>query len=130
MHDLLTRSARLKNADQLATALQTAAQKHQFGILNVTDLGLKLREKGLAFPSMCRVFDVCQPQAAAEVLGQEMAVATVLPCRVALYEKDGGLELSTVRPTALLSHFGNPALLEAARAIEEALTQMLDEAAA
>jgi len=130
MCDLLIRKVRRQDPEAVTVALHAAAQKHQFGVLNVTDLGEKLRAKGLPFTAICRVFDVCQPAAAAAVLQQQMAVAAVLPCRVALYERDGVLELGTVRPTALLSHFGNPALLEAARAIEEALTQMLDEAAA
>ena len=129
MDDLISRPVRSKDPDQVAAALHAAAAQQQFGVLNVTDLGEKLRAKGVPFSATCRVFDVCRPQAAAAVLQGQMAVAAVLPCRIALYEERGGLHLSTVRPTALLGHFGNPALLEEARRIEADLTEIIEAAA-
>ena len=130
MDDVVTRTAGSARLEELDQALRRAAQNHQFGVLNVTDLQGKLEEKGIAFPHACRVYDVCNPGAAAQVLGRQLEVAAVLPCRISLFEREGKLHLSTLRPTALIAHFGVPELQAEAARIEQELIAMLEEASA
>lgn len=129
MSDILTRTARTTSVDALDQALRAAAQNHKFGILNVTDLQAKLHEKGIPFNRACRVYDICNPAMAAEVLEQQLAVSSVLPCRISLFEQDGHLHLSTLRPTKLIAHFATPSLGTAANQVEQELTAILEEAA-
>lgn len=129
MNDVVTRTARATSVEALDQALRAAAQNHKFGILNVTDLQGKLQEKGFPFGSTCLVYDVCNPAAASEVLTRQLEVSSVLPCRIALFERDGHLHLSTLRPTALIAHFGVPELTTAATTVEQELTAILEEAA-
>ncbi len=117
-----------RNAEALEAALRRAAQERGFGILNITDLRRKLEEKGIAFGTMSRVYDICNPQAAAQALGSRPEIAAVLPCRIALVEGEGGMRLVMVRPTALLAHFGTE-LLPLAREVEAQLEAILRETA-
>ena len=66
-----------------------------------------MAKKGVEFTHECRVFEVCQPQQAKEVLEQDMSISTMLPCRISVYEEEGKTILATLKPTAL--RFSNAA---------------------
>ena len=78
---------------------------HRFGVLGVHNLREKMESKGVAFGRECRVFEVCNPGHAQKVLGQNIAISTALPCRIAVYAEGGQTILATIRPTALLTMF-------------------------
>ena len=58
-----------------------------------------------------------------------MGVATVLPCRISVYEDGGKTVIATLKPTALLGLFGAPELDPLAREVEAVLIAIIDEAA-
>lgn len=126
--DVIEVECQTQNAEELEARLRQAAQQRHFGVLNVTDLRRKLEEKGIAYAGTARVYDVCNPQAAAEVLGRKPAVAAVLPCRIAMVESAGRLRLVMVRPSVLIGYFA-PEMLPLAREIEAQLEMVLQEAA-
>jgi len=110
--------------------LRAAAQNHQFGILNATDLREKMRSKGLEFAPACMVFDVCNPRRAKDVLESNMDISTALPCRISVYEKNGATCVATLLPTQVIGLFGSDGLETASQAVEEALKAIIDEAIA
>ena len=118
-----------KSVQEVAALLPEIVAKHKFGTLGSTDLRQKMKDKGVAFDRDCRVFDVCNPQQAKTVLERDMAVSTVLPCRISVYEEGGKTVVATVRPTALIGLFGDRGLEAVARQVEETLTAIVDEAA-
>ena len=71
-----------KSFEQAATDLDTAVKKHGFGVLHMHDLGNTLRSKGVTFEEQCRVFEVCHPAQAVEVLPSDMRLNMALPCRI------------------------------------------------
>ena len=81
--------------------LEEAAKRHKFGVLHVHDLQQKMREKGVEYGGECAIFEVCNPHQAKKVLEREMAVATSLPCRIAVYEEGGRTKIGTILPTAM-----------------------------
>ncbi len=124
--DLLTETASL-DVDELDGRLREAVQRHGFGVLNVTDLRAKLAEKGIAMQEASRVYDVCNPKLAYEVLRQHPEAATLLPCRIAVYERGGVVELSTLRPTRLMGHV-DASLRPIAERVEQDLAGILRDA--
>lgn len=118
-----------KPLETLSTDLEAAVVAHGFGVLGVHDLKAKLESKGVPLGRACRVFEVCNPRQAGVVLNQDMTIATALPCRIALYETDGGLELATIEPTQLLGMFGRPELGPVAREVEDAMRRIMADAA-
>ena len=102
---------------------------HRFGVLGVHNLREKMESKGVAFGRECRVFEVCNPGHAQKVLGQNIAISTALPCRIAVYAESGKTILATIRPTALLTMFDAPGAAETAREVEDAMVRIMDETA-
>ena len=118
-----------KNLQEVASALEIAAQKYQFGVLAVHDLKAKMKEKGVEFDRDCLVYEVCNPHQAKKVLEANPEISSALPCRISIYANDGGLALATLRPTALIGVFATPALRVVAQEVEDVILKMMEEAA-
>ena len=119
-----------KSFEQAAEALDAAVKRHQFGVLHVHDLGATLRSKGIAFAEQCKVFEVCNPQRAAEVLSQDMRMNMALPCRISVYTENGTTHIGMIKPVPMLGMLSTaPALTTIAQDVEQATVCMIDEAA-
>jgi uncharacterized protein (DUF302 family) len=116
--------------DEVGKRLEAAVKAHGFGVLNVIDLQAKLKEKGVEFGHACRIFEICNPQQAKQMLEKSLAVATLLPCRVAVYDEGGQTQVATLAATQLIGLLGNTELTVAARAVERELTAIVAAAAA
>jgi uncharacterized protein (DUF302 family) len=115
---------------EIEQSLREAVQRHKFGILHVLDLQKTLHDKGIDLESEVRIYDVCNPRAASQALREDLATATVLPCRIAVYSNADGTTIATVKPTDLFAATG---LLHAdtlAQDVERELVAIIDEAAA
>lgn len=117
-----------KTADEIDVSLREAAKNHRFGVLGVHDLEQTLEQKGFPIHRTCRVYEICNPQQAKEVLQQNGSFSSLLPCRVSVYRSGETLRVSTVLPTSLFSLIGDENLLSAARTVEEDIKAMMYEA--
>ena len=118
------------SVDAMEDRLRTAAKNHQFSVLNVTDLRAKLQSNDLDFTPACKVFDVCNPHRAKEVLESKLEISTALPCRISVYEEAGKTRVATLLPTQVLGMFGAEDLDPVAQSVETDLIAIIDEAAA
>ncbi len=118
-----------RTPDQVEVRLREAAARHKFGILHVHDLKQTLHSKGIELPSECKVYDICNPQAASRALTAEMAISTVLPCRISIFSEDQGCTIATVKPTDLLRATGLAGTEQVAQEVERELMSIIDEAA-
>jgi len=116
--------------DDACAALEAAIPAHGFGLLGSHDLGGTLRHKGIAFAEDCRIFEVCQPQQAARVLGADMALNMALPCRLSVYTEAGQTKIGMISPVAMLSALSADPALAAVAAEVEATTRAIIDAAA
>lgn len=118
-----------RSSEELEKRLREAAAKHKFGILHVHDLRQTLQSKGIELGSECKVYDVCNPQAASKALHTEMRVSTVLPCRISIFSENQGCTIATVRPTSLLEATGLEGVASLAEEVEREVLAIIDEAA-
>jgi uncharacterized protein (DUF302 family) len=116
------------SVDEVCARLTQAAADNKFGVLGVHDLKQKMADKGVPFGPQCRILEVCNPQQAKAVLEANPSISTALPCRIAVYEHAGKTMVSTLKPTAVLSLFGNPELQPIAQEVESAIIRMIDAA--
>ena len=108
--------------------LADAVPANGFGLLHTHDIHGTLNAKGVDFAPQCRVFEVCNPKRAAEVLAVRMDLANALPCRIAAYERDGDVIVSMIRPTEMLAMLSDdPELAAVARDVQETMDRILDE---
>jgi len=118
-----------KDVATAARDLEEAVKRNKFGVLHVHDLQKTLREKGVEFPNACRIFEVCNPQRAVQVLTENMGMNMALPCRISVYQEEGKTKIGMIRPTALLALFpGGAALKAVAQEVEQETMRMIDEA--
>ena len=118
------------DVDEIGRRLEHAVQARKYGVLGRIDLQEKMKSKGVDFDQACRIYEVCNPIRAKQVLATEMSIATVLPCRIALYESAGTMKLATLRPRSILASFGRPELDDEASRVEDDLKAIIDDAAA
>jgi uncharacterized protein (DUF302 family) len=128
--ELLIKRRSRGTLEAVCERLPVVSQSHGFGVLGVHDLKQKMISKGVDFDGECRVFEVCNPHKAKEVLSQSMAVSTALPCRISVYEENGAVVLATLKPTMLLPMFDIPEAVETAAEVEKTLLAIMDEVAA
>jgi len=118
-----------KTFEQAAADLDAAVKRHQFGVLHVHDLGATLRSKGMEFGEECKVFEVCSPRHAANVLATDMRLNMALPCRISIYTEAGKTRIGLIRPAPMLGMLSDdPALAAIAHEVETATVRMVDEA--
>ena len=118
-----------RTLDEIDARLREAAQRHQFGVLNVLDLKATLKSKGIDFGPECRVYDVCQPQIAWQALTAELRASAVLPCRISVFTTGSGVTLATVKPTDLLRSTGLSGVDDLAKQVEKEVMAIVDETA-
>jgi uncharacterized protein (DUF302 family) len=114
--------------ETVCTRLPEIATSHKFGVQVVHNLREKMESKGVPFGRECRVIEVCNPKHAQVVLNQDIAIATALPCRIAVYAEGGQTILATMKPTMLLTMFDAPGAAATAREVEEVMVRIMDEA--
>jgi uncharacterized protein (DUF302 family) len=116
--------------DALCSRLEETVKAHRYGILGMIDLQAKMKEKGLDFANRCRIYEVCNPRAAKQVLERDMTISTALPCRISVYQEGDQITVATLRPTQILGLFGVADLAAVAESVEKDILAMVDEAAA
>jgi len=120
-----------KSFEVACTDLQSAVVTHHFGLMAVHDLGETLRVKNISFHENCRVFEVCNPQQAAKVLGFDMSLNMALPCRISVYTETGHTRIGMIRPVVLLSALSDhKGLMDVAQEVEASLAGIIEAAAA
>ncbi len=118
-----------KTMAEIELALRDAAARHKFGVIHVHDLQKTMREKGVDFGRECAVFEVCNPHQAKRALETEPAISTVLPCRIAVYQRGEDRVISTFLPTAMMQMFESAGLKDVAQEVETVVKAMIDESA-
>ncbi len=118
-----------KSLQEIDQSLREAAQRHKFGVLNVLDIQQTLRNKGIELGQECRIYDVCNPQAASRALNHDMTASVVLPCRISVFSGPSGATLSTVRPTDLMQATGLSGVEELANEVENDIFAIMKESA-
>jgi uncharacterized protein (DUF302 family) len=119
-----------QDLDLVCRRLEEAVKARKYGVLGMIDLQAKMKEKGLDFANPCRIYEVCNPHAAKQVLERDMAISTALPCRISVYQKGDQVTVSTLRPTQVLGLFNAPGLAPVAESVEKDILAMVDEAVA
>lgn len=117
-----------KTVDQIALELETVVPAKGFGLLHVHNLKATMNAKGVDFQPECRVFEVCNPHKANQVLSQDIHLNMVLPCRISVWEEDQQVKIGTLLPTKLLGMLSEAQELQApAQEVEAILCDIIDQ---
>ncbi len=93
------------SVDDTAAALEAAAAEANWGHLATHDLAARMAARGINFPVPVRIVEICHPEYANGVLSDDLEISAAMPCRVAIFEKEGKTWMSTILPSKILPHY-------------------------
>lgn len=118
-----------KQFDRVIEDLEAAVQHNGYGVLHVHDVGATLHAKGVEFDKQCRIFEVCNPGYAAEVLSIDLRLNMALPCRISVFTDEGKTFIGLIKPAAMITALSSdPQLHEVAKKVESDSIRTVDEA--
>ena len=111
--------------DAVKAVEQKSAEKG-FRVLHTHDFAATLAEKG--FPrEPLKVVEICNARYASEVLNQDVNIALMLPCPIAIFTKDGSTFISTMRPSAITDFYPDAGISDLAAAVEKTVLEIVEE---
>ncbi len=118
-----------KPIDEACQALEEAIAEHRFGILHVHNVRQTLATKGVQFDREVRIFDVCNPQRAKQVLEKDPRMSAALPCAISVFSEGDKSKIAFIRPTVMLGLFGTAGLDPIAEEVERTIKEIVEAAA-
>ena len=116
-----------KAIDEIVSTVTEELKKIGFGVLETLDFKKILTEKGLEFADNYRLMEVCNPNLAKQVLEANPDLGLLLPCTIAVYQKENANYISLAKPTTLLSMISENNLKFSGKEIEENLIKIIDK---
>ena len=97
-----------------------------FGVLETIDFKKIFSEKGLEFADDYRLMEVCNANLAKQALEANPDLGLLLPCTIAVYQKDNENYISLARPTSLLSMVSDNNFKFSGKEIEDNLIKIIE----
>lgn len=117
-----------KSIEQASKDLVQVVSEHGFGVLHIHNLKETLNNKGIDYDNECRVFEVCNPKKAKEIMDSDMSLNLVLPCRISIYEENGKILIGMLKPKDLLLQLSDAkSLLVVAEEVEETMMKIIKQ---
>ncbi|MBW0434401.1 DUF302 domain-containing protein [Leptospira yasudae] len=116
-----------KSVEECVRDLEKEITERKYGVLHIHNLKETMKKKGVDFAEECRIFEVCNPHKANQVLSEDMEMNLVLPCRISVYSEKGKTKIGMIKPTSLLGLFSDsPKLSETAKQVEDDLVTIIE----
>ncbi len=97
-----------------------------FGVLTEIDMQATLKKKLDADLESYTILGACHPPSAYKSLQSEIEIGLMLPCNVIVYQKNGEVYASAIKPSVAMGMIENEDLSKVATDIEERLTRVID----
>jgi uncharacterized protein (DUF302 family) len=109
-------------------AVVAAADDNGFRVSFVHDVAETLAEKGFDREPLS-IVEMCNAKYASQVLGEDVLIGLMLPCPVMVYEQDGDVLISTIRPTLIGAFYPDADIADAAAEVEGRIFRIVEQAA-
>lgn len=116
-----------KTINQAVEDITSSLKEVGFGVLNTLNFKEILQKKGLDFKDEYRLLEVCNPGAAKQALESNPEIGLLLPCPIAVYQKDNQNWISLAKPTSLIANIGDSRLEKFGQEIEQKLVQAIQK---
>lgn len=126
MDNLIYAKTTTKDFSQALTDFKDNLSQRKFGVLWELNFKDKLQEKGQDFDKNFVILEVCNPPQAKKVLDLKLEAGYMLPCKMAIYEKDGVVHLGMMRPERLVELMGEADLVPVGAEVEKTLREAID----
>ena len=109
--------------DQAIAAVTEALKVEGFGVLTEIDVQATLQKKLGVEMKPYKILGACNPGFAHKVLSANPDIGMFLPCNVAVYEGDRGVEIRAIDPMQTVAAQGDGSVAGVARDVQEKLTR-------
>lgn len=115
----------LKTINQAVEDITASLKEVGFGVLGTLNFKEILQKKGLDFKDEYRLLEVCNPSAAKQALESNPEIGLLLPCTIAIYQKNNESFISLAKPTALLANMHDNQLDKLGQEMEQKLVSAI-----
>lgn len=110
--------------EQVISRVTDELRKEGFGILTKIDVQEKFKEKLDIVFQRYMILGASNPPSAHKAIVAEENIGLMLPCNVIVFEKDGKVVLSLIKPSVAMSMIENDKLEKIASSIEKKLEKV------
>lgn len=115
-----------QTVEAVVDKLKMTLKEEEFGVLWDFNLSETLEEKGQAIDGDYRILEVCNPKEAKKVITAHREGGYFLPCKLAVFTKDGATHVGMPKPTKLIDLIEDESLQAVTRDVETRLTRAID----
>ena len=116
-----------KSVQEVVDSIKEVASKYKFGVQHVHNIKETLKSKGKELNADCQVVDICNPNVAEAFLNEDITLACIMPCKIAVYTQDGETNIALNSLVQLVDDI-NPELIEIAQTTQDELLKIIEEA--
>ena len=116
-----------KSFEDAAVDIRKAVEAKSWTVLQVYDMKEMLAVKGFKLNQL-KLFEVCNAKSAYQFLKEDGLTSLCMPCRISLYEKNGEIFISGMRPVMIGEFFPDLDLGELPMKVDEDLRWIVDKA--
>lgn len=93
-----------KSFDEAVRSVEKEAEKAGFRVLYIHDVTATLAEKNFQIEPL-KIIEICNAKSAYAVLQADIKIGLCLPCKINVYQKEGQIYISGMRPIILSQFF-------------------------
>ncbi|MFW0870921.1 MAG: DUF302 domain-containing protein [Patescibacteria group bacterium] len=112
--------------DEAIERVKMELTKEGFGVLSEIDVQATLKKKLDVDYDKYIILGACNPSFAHQALLSEPDIGLLLPCNVVVYERDGAVFVSAIRPQVAMSVVDSNGLESIAQEVESKLIRVID----
>jgi len=116
-----------KSFEQAAVDIRKAVEAKGWTVLQVYDMKEMLAVKGFSLTPL-KLIEICSAKYAFQFLNEDSLISLCMPCRISLYEKNGEVFISGMRPVMIGEFFPDLDLGELPSKVDEDLRGIVDKA--
>ena len=115
-----------KSVQEVVDSIKEISSKYKFGVQHIHNVKETLKSKGIDLGNECQIVDICNPIYAQKLLGEDMSLSIIMPCKISVYTQDGETMIAMNSLVQLVDDI-NPDLIEIAQEVQEQLLEIIDE---
>ena len=94
-----------RTLEEVELSIKSKAKGLNLADVGTLDVAAGMRNRGIAYDRVYKVFQVCNLGLGAEVLREVPAFGAFIPCKIVVFEAENHLALITYRPSYALRYF-------------------------
>ncbi|MBI5614548.1 DUF302 domain-containing protein [Candidatus Gottesmanbacteria bacterium] len=127
MNDFIYTVETQKSFDMAVDTVVNETEKVDFRVLYIHDVQETLSKKGLSINSL-KIIEICNAKNAFEAIQQNISLSLMLPCKINVYEKDGKVYISALRPKIIKEIFPDTDIDHLISEVDDKVKKIVDGA--